>query len=267
MKRMTMILLLLLAGSARAGWLFNETNTYYVTLTDNAALSLPDGDWTISGWIKLTDNTGTALQYFLSWGMYGATPSFNWYITEASYATSDQRNELTLALFDVGGDGPGAVYGTTQPGTATTWRHFLLERSGYTVTQYINGIPDGTWTVATFDGVDVAGNLYFGMRQDGDADRCFGGYLAEWAKWDRVLTQTEKEQVAGTGGYAVTSPADIAATSRAWYVPMYDDFNEDWGGLTVTNNGDNVTVDSGVHPVNYASSGGGGGSIFRSVVE
>ena len=64
-------------------WHFDEVNDY-VTLGDDAALTLPDGDWSLGGLVKLTDNTGSLYQYFLSWGSFAAAPSINIFFREAS---------------------------------------------------------------------------------------------------------------------------------------------------------------------------------------
>jgi hypothetical protein len=211
-------------------WSFDETNDD-VQLTDNAALSLPDADWTIAGWLKLDDNAGALFQYFLSWGNAGDTPSINWFFVEAGNGTDP--GELKCWVEDADGDAynAGAIVSSGTPGSSTAWQHLAVVRSGNTLTQYVNGSADGTATNADVNGINVAANLYLGSRSDTDGDRYFGGDMCEWAKWDRALSAGE------LSGLAAGFTPDHFPTP-AWQLRM-------WGGkysemrvpLTVTNNG------------------------------
>ena len=55
-----------------------------VGLTDHAALTFPDADWTISGFVKLDNNDGSDRQWIVGWNGLLADPSFALYITEDS---------------------------------------------------------------------------------------------------------------------------------------------------------------------------------------
>jgi len=208
-------------------WHFDETSGHYVTFGDAAALTLPDGDWTIAGWIKLDDNTGSNYQYFLSWGGFGASPSLNWYFHEASVA---DPNVLKFFIEDASGDPGSTITSTGTPGTSTAWQHLAAVRSGNTVTQYVNGVADGTFTNAAFGGVNVAASMYLGMRSDNDPDRRFGGSMAEWAKWDRALAVGERAAL--VAGF---SPRMMPYNLK-WHTRMLGGWDEWYGGLTVTNN-------------------------------
>ena len=72
-------------------WYFDESDaTQYVTVADNAALTLPSGGWTIGAWVALVDgNAGSAYKYWLSWGSFEADPSVNIYVTEATADVPD----------------------------------------------------------------------------------------------------------------------------------------------------------------------------------
>lgn len=214
-------------------WHFDETTGHHVTLGDNAALTLPDADWTIGGWIKLDDNAGSAYQYFLSWGGFGANPSINWLVAEATEGAIP--NKLRVLVEDSDGDAFGvAGTGVTSagtPGTSTLWQHLAVVRSGTALTQYVNGAADGTETDATVDAVDVADSLYLGMRSDNDGDRRFGGRMAEWAKWDRALSTDEL-----TGLAAGYTPDHYPTPT--WQLRMWGaDYSEMRVPLTVTNQG------------------------------
>ena len=230
MRFLIILILSFACNTSYGAWSFDETNDD-VQITDNALLTFPDGDWTLAGWIKLDDNTGSNYQYFFSWGAWAAQPSFNWYFNEASEGTVP--NVLTFLVRDSGGDpGSGVNNSAGTHGTRTDWMHLILQRSGTTVTQYIDNSADGTFTDAAFDGVDIAGNVFFGSRSDSNVDRFLGGDMMEWAKWDRALDASERAALAG--GFAPTFFPD----SLVWYCPMFGgSYTDNKAGLTVSNTG------------------------------
>ncbi len=213
-------------------WHFDETNDD-VQITDDAVLTLPNGDWTIGGWFRLTDNTGSNFQYILSWGTFGADPSFQWFLPEASTADA---NTLKIIVRDAGGDEHN-FFSSGTPGTSTAWQHFALVRSGTTLTQYIDGSADGSNTNANHGSVDVAGNFYVGSRSDRQSARFFGGDVAELAKWDRALNASEL-----TSLVAGTRPGRFS-DSLQWYLPM------DIGGTS------GLYVDHGPNRLTVANTG------------
>ena len=210
-------------------WSFDEVNDD-VQFGDDAALTLPDGDWTIAGGIKLDDNAGALYQYFLSWGAIDASPSLNWLFRETGAANGDK---LHFSLFDAGGDGDNNILTAGTPGTSVLWQHLILQRSGTVVTQYVNNVADGNFDDAAFDAVDVAGNLFLGCRSDQDADRRLGGDMAEWACWGRALDASER---AGLAKWY--SP--LFYPGWKWYVPMIRAYQELIVPLTVTNDGSTI---------------------------
>jgi len=197
-------------------WSFAGDNDV-VELTDHAALRLPDGNWTIAGWVKL--DAGATNQNVLSWGAMWATPNLQWYFqADNTLKVASKDNDGTEVLF--------AGVGT--PGTSTVWQHLILQRSGNTVTQYVNNVADGAETDVLYDDVNVAANWRFGSRTGGD--RWLGGDLAEWAKWDRALNASERAGLAK--GF---SP--LFYPGWKWYVPMIRAYQESIVPLTVTNDG------------------------------
>lgn len=200
-------------------WRFNEVDAD-VQIADHAALTLLDGDWTIAGWIKLTDNVGALWQYFYSHGVAGVNNSIRWMFREVD-------DKLQFIAKDAGGDEVDCV-STGTPGTRTDWMHLLVQRLGNTVTQYIDGTADGAETDAAFGAVNPAGNLYLGARQDENPDRRLGGDMAEWGKWDRALDAGERAGL--VKGY---SP--LCYSGLKWYVPMVRAYQELIVPLTVTN--------------------------------
>ncbi len=235
-KIITFILFIALFFSTNVfgAWSFDQTNDD-VQITDNAALTFPDGDWTIAGWIKLDDNVGSSWRYFLSWNMFNDN-SIYWLIGESSAASVPDDFEIGVT------DGDTTVItvsGTSNPGTRTDWIHLIAQRSGTTVTQYIDNVADGSGTDAAFDAVDHTSAFYLGSRSDTDANSYFGGDMVEWAKWDRALNADERGAL--TDGY---SPL-FFLRGMTWYCPMFGSvYTERKEALTITNNGSTA----GDHP-------------------
>lgn len=214
-------------------WLFDDSNTDDVQISDNAALTFPDADWTIAGWIKLTSNTGSFYQYFCSWNAFNAVNSFQWYFGEAS---SPEANKLLFLHEDAGAD-QVLNEGSGTPGTRTDWMHLAMTRSGSTVEHYVDAVSEGSDVNASFDAIDWTGAFYLGSRATSPTARYLDGAMAEWAKWDRALSTPEIAALANG-----MRPWRFGESLK-WYLPMKvggtgGDY-EDWGPsrLTVTNNG------------------------------
>ncbi|KKL85132.1 hypothetical protein LCGC14_1957770 [marine sediment metagenome] len=214
-------------------WSFDESNDD-VQITDDPVLTLPDGNWAIAGWVKLDNNTGSLFQYFFSWGGASASPSINLLFNEASAANP---NELRFLIADSGGDQANGT-STGTPGTSTAWQHIIVQRSGNTFTQYVDGSADGSTINADVNNINLTSALYLGARSDEDNDRRFGGDMAEWAKWDRALVADERAALV-LGFSPLFFQRDLK-----WYLPMVRPYVELKEGLTVTNDGSTI----GAHP-------------------
>lgn len=211
-------------------WHFNETNGQYVTIGDNAALTLPDADFTIGGWVYLDDNIGTKYQYFLSWGDPSADPSFNLYFREHGIATDGDK--LTVRF----NNSDPVMLSTSAPGENTTaWMYVCIYRSSDTIYLEIDNVAEGNVAagVGKFP-IDVADSIYLGAREDLDEDRCLGGSLAEWAKWDRALSAAER------AGLLRFSPKFYPGLK--WHCDMRRRYRERVVPLTVTNNNSTVVA-------------------------
>jgi hypothetical protein len=135
MSALILLLNLLIATPVGAAWLFTADE---VEMADNAVLTFPDGDWTICGYFKLNQNTGTGTQTLFGHGAQGTASSFNLYIREASNGTSP--NAITLNPRDAEGDSSSAVVTAGTPGTSTAWQRVCATRTGSgTTTVYIDG--------------------------------------------------------------------------------------------------------------------------------
>jgi len=177
---------------------FNETDQYG-TIPDHADLSLPDGDWTISLKLKINGNAGVLFQYFFSHGAVSTNNSVTIYFVEDTSADSSFRDELKIIVQDAGGDiydnGSSALVSNSTPGTRTDWQTWFFVRSGNTLTMYEENTDVGNATNASVGSVNPSGSLNIARRQDGNADRYFGGDIEFVAKWDRALSSIERQQI------------------------------------------------------------------------
>ena len=216
-------------------WNFDESNDYAL-VTDAAALTLPNADWSMGLWLKLADNTGGTFQYFLSWGTVAAIPSMNCYFSEASSGAPQGNNVLNININNA------PVWSSVETiATSTAWQHLCFRRNGTTLEVFQNGVQltrntgfgSGTFSAGT----DVSGNLYVGGRNDLNTGRFFGGHMAELFKIDRLLAASEITSLAN--GSRPDSLQGIHA-STSWYLPMLQggtggDYAERINQLTVTN--------------------------------
>ena len=226
----TIFLFLFMAVSVNAAFLFDEVNDY-ITLADNPALTLPDGDWTIAFWMKVPDLTGSGAQQIMNWGGDGAAPSMQIYIGEAS---SGIPGRMSMHLKDSDGD---VLNVDTATGVITTgtWLHIVWARTSNTLKCYVDNVEKGSATNALYDDTNVADSLYIGVRANLEAASHYGGELAELAKWNKFLSAAERAALAN--GYAPS----VFPESLAWYMPMIREYQEIMVPLTVTNNGTTVT--------------------------
>lgn len=216
------LLFILVPCTAYPAWLFDST-TDYVFLADNATLTLPNGDWTIAGWVKLTSTSASLDIYPLRHDRVSGD-GYEIIITSNGSATDE-------ASFLVQSDNGTFISATSTSSpflSNTDWTHFVLQRSVNTVTLYVNGTSVASASHASLDAVNSDENLYLGNRDN--ADRNLNGSLAEWAKWDRALSSDERAALAE--GF---SPNCFPGFQ--WYAPMIVSYQELVQDLTVTNNG------------------------------
>lgn len=219
----------LAAGPAGAQFWQFDGSTSYVTMGDgsSAAVTLPDSDWTIAGWVNL--DAWTSHPNMVSMDNSTANPFsvyfYNWVgITE----TRDARVNF------------GAVEGPTGGAEwpTTTWTHLTIVRSGTassaTIYVYKDGSLYNTSSTSDWPGYDPDVAVNFGRRTD--ASRYLDGAMAYWAKWDRALTTGEITTLQ-------TRTPDQVATP-AWYVTCaVGEGAEEIGGLTLSENSVGTSAD------------------------
>ena len=221
--------------------LFDEVNDYY-SIPDNAVLTLPNGDWCIGLWLKVDDNTGTNFQYFLSNnGTLGGSTSLNFYIYEdsASPGTGDPGDYIA----NIAGN---SLVSSSSYGADGVWRLWIFQRTPSLLEWWSCAAGAGAVledsVAIPITSIDSWNPLNVGRRQDGNADRYYGGQLAELFKGDFSLSQSEIEAIAsGWPPFALGKTLDV-------YLPMQTAAAtlQDWfSGLTATRNDAPTTVE---HP-------------------
>lgn len=161
-------------GKLNKSILFDEIDDYY-TIAD-----FDYGDtFTISLWLKVTDNAGSYYQYFYSHDVFNTNPSIIMLIHESGDVSPGSTNinfrdnvssNENLIIDPTGGDinlGDGE------------WHliHCIRVRNG-TSRVMIDGEEQETYSSPDTD-IDPTGAINIGRREDGDANRYFGGNLEE----------------------------------------------------------------------------------------
>jgi len=267
MIKRILLFLILMCFTVNASFVFDSV-TDWISVADNDNLTLPDhtitGGWTIAGWIKSTDNSGSYYQYFLS-VHYNLDPQVRLWINEDSQGDPD---EIKFYVSDSTPDDAGVAASTSAPISDTSWHHVILEHDGSNITLYVDATSVTSDTATLVNVVNCSTPWFFGQRSNeatANTDRNFVGKMAEWAMWERALTSTERNQLAGQGGETKTKPSGISTPT--WYIAMDNDFtagsySSEIGSLTGTENGD-VTFDSADHPFTIDA---GGGSLDLIIV-
>lgn len=170
---------------------FDETDDRLV-YADNAKFSLPAGDFTVSCWVYVPDNTGADHQYFLSHGDLFTNNSFNWWIREASQASEPSKFGI-LIQDNIGGS---TNFNTTYDTDVGSWMHLLAIRESDTLYVIKNNTDTSSGDATGVGAIDPTADFHVGCRTDLDANRFFGGRIAELAKWSRALSAAERAALA-----------------------------------------------------------------------
>lgn len=229
---LALLLFLIFATPSQSAFHFTIGDADTVSLTDNAALTFPDGDWTLFCKLRLTSTSG--------WGSDGQV--VDWGNGGSFRLRIDQDLGVPGAVELFISDGTDTIDVSSDPlqpyDLSTSWTTVLAERNGSNFNVEVNGSVVVTTAVGNVDAVDVAAPLHFGRASGGanpiDAD------IAECVKFDRVLTAGEKAGI--NQGTDISPGTCLNKTSMSWYVPMIRDYVERKVGIAVTNTGTTVVA-------------------------
>lgn len=199
--------------------------TDWVRIADHSALTLPAGNWSFGGWVKINSNLGI-YKNVVAWGTYAASPSCNLLLYGID---SGNHDRAIFRVHDAIGQGgwewtEGDTFGATR-----TWQHFLAVRNGDIFTLYLDTVSHGDGPAGAMGEVDV--NTYWQFAGNSASDFEF----AEWAKWDSALSAEQITALANG-----VRPPEVG-TRPAWYVPMLGSLEEQIAGLTVTQSGTTIS--------------------------
>ena len=131
--------------------LFNGT-TQYGSITTAASgpldLATGAGNWTVEGWIFLTNTTADRVMFWKGGTTGSVNPSYAFWIQAGGTGQWIVGN----------GAGGGATQNLSGTFLASTWYHFALVRNGNVLTAYVNGVAQTPITM-TFTMSNTANNL------------------------------------------------------------------------------------------------------------
>lgn len=194
-----------------------NAGTKYYSIDHIALLDLPAGAWAIGFWFDVDDNAGSNFQYLISSGSFGATPSFNFYLNEASVATHAGKWQIRTRD-DAGTDtGTSARSSSTDNGDGTE-RLLVIQSTGTTVEMWtcVGGAATKVMDEATDLGALTAPSAWnFGRRDDGDADRAYENQVGGLFWADVALDETTIESINTAG-----EPVSVLGANCLEYWPF-----------------------------------------------
>lgn len=208
-----------------------------LSIADNAALTLQDGDWAVAGWVKLNDNVGSGGHNLFQYGTFGANNSL-WIWIEEGQAGGNQ-DDIVFRAVDGDGTNTGNVASTSNPFLNNMlWTHLLLQKTAGAIKMYVDASEVSTVSSTGFNAVNPS---TFQMGFSGGS-YLIDGALAEWSKWNRAMNSSERTALAGG------APASNYSTNLDYYMKMRLDWTEEIVPLTITNNGTRLYAG---HPITY----------------
>ncbi len=218
------------------GWGYDGVNAY-TTVTDVATLDLPDGDWSLGGWVKLDSNVGTGMSSLISTRGWGDANSFLLAVAQASYGTP---NQLYFYAKGTTEDVTHWIAATASVGTSTDWQHIAIcyDDSAETIQLYINGVATGGAIAASgsLGGVSSS-SIYCGYLSSAHK---LNGTLRDWFKTDRLITGAEIAELV-SGGYAEDMADGAPSEDNGWNMVMNAAEAETTGGFQANGTGHTVT--------------------------
>jgi hypothetical protein len=144
---------------------FDGTGDYLSVPTTSGQLG--SGDFTIECWSYLISKVSI---YPCIWGNYTS-------FTTGSLAIFAGHNSGTTTKYNVAINGTFPAIQSTDSIVYNQWTHLALVRSGTTITLYVNGVANGTYTSsATLNG--TSGTSYIGTAGDDITNGYINGYLS-----------------------------------------------------------------------------------------
>ncbi|MEA2163027.1 MAG: large repetitive protein [Thermoanaerobaculia bacterium] len=171
--------------------------TAYVSIPDNSTLR--PTDLTIEGWVYFTSIPSTGVIVSKTAGSAASDSYLLWYQGGALHGVVGNTS------------GPGTIVDYTWTPTLNTWYHvaFTSDATGLSETLYVNGAVVGAATNTTAIGYDANPLLIGAEIENSITQYFFPGRIDEVTLYNRALSQSEIQAVAGadTFGKCYISPA------------------------------------------------------------
>lgn len=218
------LLCLFLPYSSQSAWNFNGSNNS-ISLAPNAAMSIPDADFTIAIRLALNSTTvGDDDVFYLVRG--SGDPVFSVGIYGGA----------SNVLFMFGRDNDGTeIYIESSPNIIvdTNFHVIIAQRSGNTFSLRLDGAELGTETNASFDAVTSAQTTLLGNYEFGTWANIRLGYVAFWP----VLLAAGQEASLLAGFEPKCYPNSLNV-----YLPAIQEYIEIASGIAVMNSGTTVSA-------------------------
>lgn len=184
---------------------FEDADTEYFVITDNASLSTGDIDFTLAAWVQFESEQA----FGAPWGKYASGQSEY----QLFYQSATDR-----FVFRVSSDGSNNTDATSNNFGATSvgvWYYIVCwhDATANTINIQINNTTANS--VAHTTGV-FNSTSSFGLGARGDASLPWDGLIDEAGFWKRVLTTDERTSLYN-GGAGLAYPFASTAKPHIWY--------------------------------------------------
>jgi hypothetical protein len=171
-----------------------DATGHYISIPDDANLSLPDGSWTLLIPVRATAATGGSAMYFLSWGGYGAANSINVYMYDTDFSDAGYAGKLGVAIYDSSASPAALIEGGVGLLLGNGWKYLIVEHDSVAAsTKFYCGTTEVGTSGGAVPAINNGGNLVLGNRSNTlSAAHAFGGDMAEVGLIGRLLTTQER---------------------------------------------------------------------------
>ena len=164
---------------------FVASATDSVAVSDNSTLDFGTGDFTISGWAKVTNVSGTRM--IVGKGLTGTAPIYHMWLDTSGYFRAGVEDSS-------GNSQTSAADGGTWHDNE--WHHFVaVFKYGDKIYRYVDGVSVGVdISISSVGTSDSSTALYIGAYGDGTSGS-FDGYICNVGIWSAVLTQAQIKSI------------------------------------------------------------------------
>jgi len=142
----------------------------YIQITSAAALQFGTGNFTIEFWLNLVGQDTNGAAVFNNYNSF-TTGALGFFAGHTSASTTK---------YEVAVNGTFPAIQSNTAITYNTWNHFAIVRNGNTLTLYINGLADGTYSVSGITLNGVGSYWWLGSAQDAPSNYETNGSISNF---------------------------------------------------------------------------------------